>query len=180
MARNPLSELARIAGRIDQLNAEANRIARRLERATRPETVERLSMEGASIEKRIREAEKRFQKAERPLLRGPRSRQRKPTIAMEPAIIGTVFTIRGTYGKRNHKLNLEIRLTWRGLVKPKKDEVRQAVRDLANRRHPEGFDVDVIRYGRKAERNRVRSEGDLEQIAAAVNAMPLIVTGENE
>lgn len=179
MARNPLSELARIAGRIDQLNAEANRIARRLERATRPETVERLSREGASIEKRIREAEKRFQKAERPLLRERKPKKRSGP-GIERPILGEVFTIRGTYGKRNHKLNLEVRLTWRGLVKPKKDEVRQAVRDLANRRHPEGFDVDVIRYGRKAERNRVRSEGDLEQIAAAVNAMPLIVTGENE
>lgn len=187
MARNPLTQLARLAARIDKLNADAAILAGRMLRSSRPETIERQSKAGQAIERRIRAAEKEFRQVERGLLRttpGERRRaaeRRRQELRREEEsfarnLVAQTFTVRGSYrNKKNHGLAVEIVLTYVGLpilsTRAGDNKVRDAVRSLASGAHPAGWEVSTVEYGPTVERRVIRGVSELGNISAALNKM---------
>lgn len=142
--------------RLAALNAQAKALARRLKLAKQPETRKRLTAELESVRKRIRQDEPR------------------------PPIITQTFTVRGEYGRRGHKLYLtELVITHTGFA-VSKEEVRQAIRDIADGQLPFGWEVEELTYGKTASASRAKDPDDLEILSAAIQNMPLTVIGENE
>lgn len=179
MAVSKFVALARQAAKLDKLTKATERLAARLMRASRPETVERLSREGQQLERRIRQESRVYAKAERAFI-GPtkRERQRQRLPGMQPAGVShkpTGYFVRGDT-RGNGFLTIEIFIRAPN-NEPRSDaEVRHVVRELAAGHRVPGWKVETVEYGRR--KGIARRLREIERIQAALRAIDLTVVGE--
>lgn len=182
MARkSAFDRLTTLAGKIDALNKKADTLASRLLRTTNPRKVAGIERSGASVEKQLRKLESRFRAQERTVLRpsratggkvSTREREAEERSILEELRVGQRFFVQATYRRKNHRLVVDVILTYVGLpIDPDsysgEKRIRDAVLSLAAGKKPMGFDVERVSYDPKNGVTR-RRNSELEKIKDAL------------